>query len=52
MLPERIGSECAEQGGEGAEDDVRQGTSGQDIREEAADGDTWNRSWCKKREDG
>lgn len=52
MLPERIGSECAEQGSERAEDDVRQGTSGQDVREEAADGDAWNRSRCKKREDG
>ena len=52
MLSKRIGSECTEQGSEGAEDDVRQGTSGQDVREEATDGDTWNRSWCKKREDG
>lgn len=52
MLAERIGSEGTEQGSEGAENDVRQSTSGQDVREEAADGDAWNRSRCKKREDG
>ena len=52
MLTECVGSECAEQGGEGAEDDVRQGASGQYVREEAADGDAWDRSWCEKREDG
>lgn len=52
MLTECVGSEGTEQGSEGAEDDVRQGASGQDVREETADGDAWNRSRCKKREDG
>ena len=51
MLTECIGSEGTEQGSEGAEDDVRQGASGQDVCEEAADGDAWNRSRCEKRED-
>lgn len=52
MLTECIGSEGTDQGSEGAEDDVRQGASGQDVCEEAADGDAWNRSRCEKREDG
>ncbi len=52
MLTEGIGSEGTEQGGEGAEDDVWQGTSGQDVREETADGDARNRSRCEKRKDG
>lgn len=34
MLTECVGSEGTEQGSEGAEDDVRQGASGQDVREE------------------
>lgn len=52
MLTECVGSEGTEQGSEGAEDDVGQGTSGQDVREEAADGDARNRGRCEKREDG